>query len=76
MNPGIEAPNAIFLVKCADYKCLAIQDANGKWKSFHDNAQLPDVAEIVLSIPFELVRPFLPASTRQPLCPIPLPAQK
>ena len=77
MNHGNPSPgNAIFLVQCADYKCLAVRDTNGKWKSLYDDTELPDVADIVISVPLELVLPFLPEFKRERLCPIRLPAQK
>ena len=76
MNPGKQAPgDAIFLVKCADYKCLAVRGTNGKWRSFYDDAELPEVAEVVISMPLELVLPFLPDFKRGRLCPIRLPVQ-
>ena len=77
MNPGSSAPgDAIFLVKCADYKCLAIHGANGKWKSFYDDTDLLDVTEVVISVPLELILPFLPHSKRDRLCLTPVPAHK
>jgi hypothetical protein len=76
MNPGPPSPgSAIFLVKCADYKCLAVRDPNGDWRSFYDDAELHDVAEVIISVPLELVLPFLPDFKRERLCPVRLPVQ-
>jgi hypothetical protein len=66
----------VFLVKCADYKCLAVRGANGRWKSFYDDAELPRATEPVFAIPAELILPFLPDIQRGRLCPVPLPARK
>ena len=77
MNPGLQPTGAaIFLVKCADYKCLAVRAANGKWKSFYDDMELPDDTQAVMTVPLELVLPFLPDFKRERLCPIRLPAQR
>jgi len=77
MNPGLpSSSDAIFLVKCADYKCLAVRNANGRWNSFYDNTELPDDAEVVVSVPLELVLPFLPDFKREQLCPSRLPVQR
>ena len=77
MNPGFPpSSDAIFLVKCADYKCLAVRHANGKWKSSYDDTALPDDAEVVVSVPLELVLPFLPDFKRERLCPVRLPVQR
>ena len=77
MNPGLQSTgDAIFLVKCADYKCLAARDANGKWRNFYRDAELPEVTKIIASVPYELVLPFLPDFKRERLCPIRLPVQR
>jgi hypothetical protein len=77
MNPGSPPPSdAIFLVKCADYKCLAVRNGNGKWKSFYDDAELPNDVEAIVSVPLELVLPFLPDFKRARLCPVRLPVQR
>jgi hypothetical protein len=77
MNLGFQPPgNAIFLVKCTDHKCLAFQDADGRWKSYYDDIELPDVTEVIISVPFELVLPFLPDAKRRRLSPIPLRGQR
>jgi len=78
MNHGVPTSpcDAVFLVKCADYKCLAVRDANGRWKSFYDDAELPDNTETVMVVPIELILPFLPAIKRVQLCPAPSPDQK
>jgi len=72
MNPGFQPPgDAIFLVRCADYKCLAVQSADGRWKGFYDNMELSGEVEVVVPIPFELALPFLPDAKRRQLCLIP-----
>ncbi len=77
MNPGFSSPeDAIFLVKCVDYKCLAVRGTNGRWKSFYDDTELPDVTEVVVPVPLELVLPFLPDFKRKRLCPARLPGQR
>jgi hypothetical protein len=77
MNLGFQPPgDAIFLVKCTDYKCLAVQGTNGQWKSYYDDIELPDVTEVILSVPFELVRPFIPDAKLNRLSPIPLRMQQ
>jgi hypothetical protein len=78
MNPGVRSPSSdgVFLVKCADCKCLAVRGANGRWKSFYDDAELPADTEAVIAVPVELIMPFLPAIKRARLCPVPSPAQK
>jgi hypothetical protein len=78
MNHGVTAPpgDGVFLVKCADYKCLAVRDANGRWKSFYDETQLPDDTETIMAIPIELILPFLPDIKRVQLCPAPSPERQ
>jgi hypothetical protein len=78
MNHGVSAPpgDGVFLVKCADYKCLAVRDANGRWKSFYNDGQLPEDTETIMAIPIELILPFLPDIKRVQLCPAPSSAQK
>ena len=78
MNPGVSSPSSggVFLVKCTDCKCLAVRGANGGWKSFYDDTELPDVTEVVIAVPVELILPFLPEIKRVRLCPAPSPAQK
>jgi hypothetical protein len=63
--------SGVFLVKCADCKCLAVRGANGGWKSFYDDAELPDDTEAVIAVPVELIMPFLPEIKRARLCPVP-----
>ena len=61
MNPGLQPPgDAIFLVKCVDFKCLAVRSADDKWKNYCDDTELPDVAEVIVPVPYELILPFLP----------------
>ncbi len=48
--------------------------ANGRWRGFYDDVELPDGTEAVIAIPIELVLPFLPAIKRARLCPARLPA--
>jgi hypothetical protein len=78
MNPGVPLPSSggVFLVKCADCKRLAIRGANGGWKSFYDDAELPADTEAVIAVPVELIMPFLPEIKRMQLCPAPSPTQK
>ncbi len=78
MSDGVSLSpvNEPFLVKCAGYKCLAVRGANGRWKSFYDDAELPDAAEAMFAVPIELILPFLPAIQRGRLCPVPLPARE
>ena len=78
MNPGVLSPSSggVFLVKCADSKCLAVRGANGKWKSFYDDGELPGDAEAVIAVPVELILPFLPEIKRVQLCPVSLHEQK
>ncbi len=66
----------VFLVKSADYKCLAVRGANGRWKSFYDDAELPRATEPLMAIPAELILPFLPDIQRGRLCPMPSFARK
>ncbi len=73
MNLGFQpSGDAIFLVKCTDYKCLAVPGANGQWKSYYDGRDLPDVTEVVISIPFGLILPFLLNARPYRLSPVPL----
>jgi hypothetical protein len=78
MNPGVPSPSSggVFLVKCADCKCLAVRGANGRWKSFYDDAELPVGTEAIMAVPVELILPFLPDIKRTRLCPVQLNAQK
>jgi hypothetical protein len=78
MNHGVpsSSSNAVFLVKCADCKRLAVRSANGRWKSFYDDAELPDNTEAVMAVPIELILPFLPEIKRVQLCPAQSPEQK
>jgi hypothetical protein len=78
MNHGISPPpgGGVFLVKCADCKCLAVRGPNGRWKGFYDDAELPGATEPVLPIPIELVLPFLPEIQRARLCPVRLSDQE
>lgn len=57
--------DTIFLVQCADGKYLAIRGGDGRWKSYHDDADLPDVAAVIIPVPIELILPFLPALKRK-----------
>ena len=78
MSDGVSSSSGseIFLVKCAGYKCLAVRGANGGWKSFYDDAELPHAAEAIAAIPFELILPFLEGAGQERLCPIPAPARE
>lgn len=78
MNHGAPSSpgNAVFLVKCADCRRLAVRSANGGWKSLYDDAELPDNTEAIMAVPIELILPFLPAIKRARLCPAQLPAQE
>ena len=78
MNNGCLPPsgNGVFLVRCTDCKCLAVQGADRKWRSFYDDAVLSGVVEPIISIPFELVLPFLPNVKRERLRPVPACANK
>ena len=73
MSDGISLSTGtgIFLVKCAGYKCLAVRGADGGWKSFYDDAELPRAAEAITAIPFELILPFLEGAEQERLRPIP-----
>jgi len=76
MNPGSEVSgDTIFLVRCTDFKCLAVRDANGKWRNFYDDTVVYDVQEAILAVPYELVLPFLPQTKRQRLSPVRLPVR-
>ena len=76
MNHGVSSSpgGGVFLVKCADCKCLAVRGPNGRWRGFYDDVELPDGTEAVIAIPIELVLPFLPAIKCARLCPARLPA--
>ena len=78
MNHGVPSSpgEAVFLVKCADYKCLAVRDANGRWKSFYNDAELPDNTEVIMAVPIELILPFLSEIKRVQLCPASSPGQE
>jgi hypothetical protein len=78
MSDGVSSSSGseIFLVKCAGYKCLAVRGANGGWKSFYDDAELPHVAEPIAAIPFELILPFLDGAGQEQSSPVPLPARE
>ena len=77
MNHGDpSASGGVFLVKCADCKCLAVRDANGRWKSFYDDAELPDGTRAIIAVPVGLVLPFLPEIKRVQLCPAQSPKQR
>jgi hypothetical protein len=78
MNHGVpsSSSDAVFLVKCADCKCLAVRGANGRWRSFYDDAELPDHTEAIIAVPVESILPFLPAIKRVQLCPAQLPARE
>jgi hypothetical protein len=78
MNHGIPSSSrdGVFLVKCADCKCLAVRNANGRWKSFYNDAELPDDTEAVIAVPVELILPFLPEIKRVQLCPAQSPGQR
>jgi hypothetical protein len=71
MNHGVSSRDndAVFLVKCADCQCLAVRGAGGRWKSFYNDAELPGNTEVIMAVPIELIRPFLPAIKRMQLCP-------
>ena len=55
---------------------LAVRGANGGWKSFYDDAELPADTEAVIAVPVELILPFLPEIKRVQLCPAQSPEQK
>lgn len=71
MNHGVSSPpdGGVFLVGCADCKCLAVRSPDGRWKGFYDDAELPGDTQAVMAIPIELVLPFLPDIKRARLCP-------
>jgi len=76
MHTGIHAAcDSIFLVKCADFKCLAVRGGDGRWKSFYDNIELTGAVEPVMSIPIELVLPFLSEHERERIFSIPVRVQ-
>jgi len=77
MNHGVSSPpgGGVFLVKCADCKCLAVRGPGSRWRSFYDDMELPDGTDAVMAIPIELVLPFLPDIKRARLCPARWPAQ-
>jgi hypothetical protein len=77
MNHGVSPPpgGGVFLVQCADCKCLAVRGANGRWQSLYDDIELSDDTKPVMAIPVELILPFLPALKRARLCPVRLPVQ-
>ncbi len=77
VNHGVSSLSGggVFLVQCADRKCLAARGANGRWRGFYDDAELPGETEPVMAIPFELVLPFLPDIRRARLCPARLTGQ-
>jgi len=77
MNPGSQSSGeAIFLVRCADCKCLAVCGPDGRWKNFYDETQLLEVTEVILPVPLELVLPFLPDFKRERLRAVRLPVQR
>jgi hypothetical protein len=63
--------NAIFLVKCADYKCLAVCDPSGKWRGYYNDEELPPDIRVIVAIPPELITPFSRGFKRKQLCPVP-----
>jgi hypothetical protein len=67
--------DSIFLVKCADFKCLAVRGANGHWQNFQNNVELPGEVEAVLPLPVELILPFLSERKREQLLSMPIPVQ-
>ncbi len=78
MNHGVLLPSsdAVFLVKCADCKCLAVRGANGRWKNLYDDVELPRDTEAIIAVPVESILAFLPAIKRVQLCPAQLPARE
>jgi len=36
-----------YWVQCFDYRCLAVMDDFGRWKSFYDGADIPDFVRVV-----------------------------
>ena len=72
MNHGVSPPRCggVFLVKCADCKCLAVRNEDGGWKCLYDDTELPVDTEAVLAMPVELILPFLPSIKRARLCPV------
>jgi HD-like signal output (HDOD) protein len=43
-TPG---PPAQVLVRCADFQCLAYQDASGEWRSVFGDSRIPNVLEVL-----------------------------
>ena len=77
MNTGDQRQlGSIFLVRCADFKCLAVRGADGRWKSFHDDAKMSGEVEPLVSFPVELILPFLSQRKREQLLSIPVPVQR
>ena len=72
MNPGVSPPlgGGVFLVRCADCKCLAVRDDEGRWKCLYDDTELPVETEVVMAVPIELILPFVPSIKRARLCPV------
>jgi len=36
------------VVRCADFRCLAYRDAEGKWRDARNDKELPEVLEVVM----------------------------
>ena len=78
MNHGVSSRDndAVFWVKCADCQCLAVRGAGGRWKSYYNQAELPDNTEVIMAVPIELILPFLPEFKRVQLCPVSSPGRE
>jgi hypothetical protein len=36
-----------YWIQCSDYRCLAVMDELGRWKSFYDGEDIPDFIRVV-----------------------------
>ena len=42
----VPQPGALYWVQCKGYRCMAVLDANGKWKSFITGEELSGVFNV------------------------------
>jgi hypothetical protein len=47
-NPFVFSGEPVW-VRCDGFRCLAVQDRHGKWRSFCSGKELPDLVEVLES---------------------------
>jgi len=50
LNTSSRPPGGLALVRCERFTCLAFLNMDGKWISYFDRKEVPDVLEVMTAI--------------------------